>query len=209
MRIACNYITLNTTTHGQKQTAQKLTAREIHSRQARPINIQMSTPQKIDPLYNYANIIQAALNTISTTNHPQKRKRVPGVGHTEPPLVQGACKYTENDLFSERGRKRHQAGDQAKEDKHISACPMHHSIPGSVGHNFCVTKSRPSYPVGHDRHLFKQGGIWCAQQNRVVLNNHAADFRERNGGGCIVQYTTYFSDTGAHKGRSTQHPLRH
>ncbi len=169
----------------------------------------MSTPQKIDPLYNYANIIQAALNTISTTNHPQKRKRVPGVGHTEPPLVQGACKYTENDLFSERGRKRHQAGDQAKEDKHISACPMHHSIPGSVGHNFCVTKSRPSYPVGHDRHLFKQGGIWCAQQNRVVLNNHAADFRERNGGGCIVQYTTYFSDTGVRNGRSTQHPLRH
>ena len=147
----------------------------------------MSTPQKIDSLHNYTKVIQAALNTISTINHPKKRERVPGAGHTEPPLVQGACTYTENDLFSERGRKRHQAGDQANEDKHISTCPMHHSIPGSVGHNFRVAKPRPSYPVCHDRRLFEQGGIWCGQQNRVVLNNRAANFRGRNGGGCIVQ----------------------
>ncbi len=118
----------------------------------------MSTPQKIDSLHNYANVIQAALNMISTINHPKKKERVPGAGHTEPPLLQEACKYTENDLFSERGRKRHQAGDRANEDKHISACPMHHSIPGSVGHNFRVAKSRPSHPVCHDRHLFEQGG---------------------------------------------------
>jgi hypothetical protein len=74
MRIASNYIIMNTTTDRQRDTTQKLTTREIRSHQARPINIQVNTPQKIDPLYNYANVIQATLNTISKTNHPQKRE---------------------------------------------------------------------------------------------------------------------------------------
>jgi hypothetical protein len=136
---------MNTTTHRQRDIAQKLTAREIRSRQARPINIrQVEHPPKDQPL------VQLCERHISRTQHDFNNKSPPKEGTTTGSRPHRAAAragrvqvtlYTENDLFSERGRQRHQAGDQAKEDKHILTYPLHHSI-RSVDRNFCVTKSR-------------------------------------------------------------------